>query len=80
MMRMVEDQVILGGDQMLVRAVDDINLKVISDPEGRYKNWHILFPNSVRRDFPFSFTRSNELMGRRRFGGKELRGSDDRSY
>lgn len=41
---------------LLVRAVDDINLIIVSDPDNPARvGHHILWPNSVRRDVTMSF-------------------------
>jgi hypothetical protein len=39
---------------MIVKAIDDINLKIIDDEERR--TGFVFWPNSVRRDIPFHFT------------------------
>ena len=41
---------------MIVQAVDDINLKILSDSAKPERKGHfVLYPNSVRRDIPMDF-------------------------
>lgn len=60
---------------MTVRIFDDINLRVVDDPEHDDKYWghYILWPNSVRRDTLHSFTLPlNARLSRRPFLGRDM--------
>lgn len=59
---------------MIVRAIDDINLKIIRDPSGTHIAGHfILWPNSVRRDINLHFAPPPDARIRNaRFNGQDL--------
>lgn len=62
---------------MQVLAVDDINLKILRDTEGR-EGQYILWPNSVRRDIPMDFSMpAGTKISRKPFKGTLDQGQKD---
>lgn len=59
---------------MIVKAVDDINLKVISSDDRKQVGQFILQPNSVRRDVTFEYAPAKgQKMGIKPFDGRDLK-------